>query len=45
MNDIYKYLIDIALDTRDFKWAKELLKKSNMITKNIMYLVPENFCE
>lgn len=28
MNDDYKQLIDMALDAKDFKWAKELVEKS-----------------
>lgn len=29
----YSALIDMALDTRDFKWAKELVEKRNMRIK------------
>jgi len=28
MDNKYKQLIDIALDTKDFKWAKELTEKA-----------------
>lgn len=44
MDNGYKQLVDMALDVKDFAWAKELIKKSNLEEESIKTRNRDDLC-